>query len=185
MPDLCQALISQADHNRPKTVHSTSSAELTSPAYGSAALWAQTIGAADQWSLWASAGLYRWYLVEVGAIRRFPFSFLPMATLLDLLAFCKSQARIESRDYIDKWAQEPLHSQQVSAWRRDCRLRDSARKACFLAFPGRLHNASEELIPGNYGRLSISESGECDYTIGQYAPREIYGALLFYLEATN
>jgi hypothetical protein len=41
------------------------------------------------------------------------------------------------------------------------------------------------LIPGSYGRLSIAADGEIDYTIGQYAPREIYGALLSYLEATN
>jgi hypothetical protein len=108
-----------------------------------------------------------------------------MASLSDLLSFCRRQARIEARDYLDPYAQEELRSQQISAWRRDCRLRDQARKACFQAFPGRLLKASESLIPGSYGRLSIAADGEIDYTVGQYAPREIYGALLSYLEATN
>ena len=117
--------------------------------------------------------------------------FLPVnqptrsASLADLLAFVRSQARIEARDYLDPWSRGELHRQQVSAWRRDCRLRDQARRACFQAFPGRLNRGAEVLIPGSYGRLSIDSMGVIDYTIGQYAPREIYGALLSYLEATN
>ena len=107
------------------------------------------------------------------------------ASLSDLLAFAQQQARIEAKDYLDPWLKDELRKQQVSAWRRDCRLRDQAKKACFQAFPGRLRNGSEALIPGQYGRLSIDSMGSIDYTIGQYAPREIYGALLSYLEATN
>ena len=108
-----------------------------------------------------------------------------MLTLSDLLAFCRQQARIEARDYLDPYAQGELRSQQLDAWRRDCRLRDQARKACFQAFPARLRKGTEALIPGNYGRLSIGADGAPDYIIGQYSPREIYGALLAYLEATN
>lgn len=108
-----------------------------------------------------------------------------MASLSDLLAFCKSQARIESADYVDHWASESLRKQQISAWRRDCRLRNDARKACFHAFPSRLSKGQEALIPGSYGRLSILPDGSPDYTVGQYAPREIYGALLQYLQATD
>jgi hypothetical protein len=107
------------------------------------------------------------------------------ASLSDLLAFAQQQARIASSDYLDPWSKGELRKQQLSSWRRDCRLRDQARKACFQAFPGRLLKASEALIPGNYGRLSIDSMGSIDYTIGQYAPREIYGALLSYLEATK
>ena len=107
------------------------------------------------------------------------------ASLSDLLAFAQKQARIESIDYLDPWSKGELRKQQLSSWRRDCRLRDQAKKACFQAFPGRLRNGSEALIPGHYGRLSIDPMGSIDYTIGQYAPREIYGALLSYLEATN
>ena len=107
------------------------------------------------------------------------------ASLSDLLAFAEKQARIQSIDYLDPWSQGELRKQQLSSWRRDCRLRSQAKKACFQAFPGRLRNGSEALIPGHYGRLSIDPMGSIDYTIGQYAPREIYGALLSYLEATN
>lgn len=108
-----------------------------------------------------------------------------MTSLSDLLAFCRSQARIEACDYVDRWASPDLRKQQISAWRRDCRLRDSARKACVAAFPARLAKASEALVPGRYGRLSILPDGRIDYVVGQYAPREIYGALLQYLHATN
>ena len=91
------------------------------------------------------------------------------ASLSDLLAFAQKQARIESIDYMDPWSKGELRKQQASAWRRDCRLR----------------NGTEALIPGDYGRLSIDPMGSIDYTVGQYAPREIYGALLSYLKATN
>lgn len=105
--------------------------------------------------------------------------------LSDLLAFCKRQARIEARDYIDPYARGQLFADQLSAWRIDKRKRDAARKACFAAFPARLKSADEKLVPGSYGRLSISQEGSPDYTACQYSPLEIYGALLSYLEATN
>jgi hypothetical protein len=107
------------------------------------------------------------------------------ASLSDLLTFAEKQARIQSIDYLDPWARGELRKQQLSAWRRDCRLRSQAKQACFQAFPGRLRNGSEALIPGHYGRLSIDPMGNIDYTSGQYAPREIYGAVLYYLEFTH
>lgn len=117
----------------------------------------------------------------------FPFAF-PFMLLSDLLAFCKAQARIEARDYVDPYARGQLFADQLSAWRSDKRKRDAARKACFAAFPARLRFADEKLVPGSYGhqkRLLISQDGSPDYTPGLYAPREIYEALLSYLEATN
>jgi hypothetical protein len=110
----------------------------------------------------------------------------PSASLDSLLAFCKSQARIESQNYFEPSFARP---DEVAAWRSDCAKRNRARKLCFQAFPGRLKSAaSEALVPGNYGfqgRLSILPDGSADYTSGQYAPLEVYGALLSYLEATN
>lgn len=111
-----------------------------------------------------------------------------MQTLSDLLAYCRSQARIEACDYLDPCSRGNLRTQQLSAWRRDCRLRDKARKQCLQAFSGRLLNGSELLVPGSYGpqrRLTISLDGVPDYCPGIYSPREIYGALFDYLTATN
>lgn len=108
-----------------------------------------------------------------------------MHTLSDLVAYCRLQARIESHNYIDPWARGELRVQQISAWRRDCRRRDAARKECLRAFPGRLASGTEPLTPGSYGRLTILPNGEPDYCVGQYAPTEVYGALLQYLQATN
>jgi hypothetical protein len=105
-----------------------------------------------------------------------------MLTLLDLLAFCKANARISASDYFDSRYARP---DEVAAWKSDCARRQRQRKACFRAFPGRLSKASEALIPGNYGRLSIGKDGQPSYTVGQYAPLEIWHALSFYLEATN
>jgi hypothetical protein len=106
-----------------------------------------------------------------------------MNTLLDLVNYCKSQARIESRDYFQRGYERP---DEVDAWRHDCSRRDSQRKACFRAFPARLATATyEPLKPGNYGRLSISADGSIDYTACQYPALEVYPALLNYLEATN
>jgi len=106
-------------------------------------------------------------------------------SLSDLLAFARSQARIEMKDYVDPWLRGDRRKEGVELWRRDCRMRSQAKRACFQAFPSRLLKASEALIPGHYGRLSIDPMGGIDYTAGQYAPREIYGALLSYLTATN
>ncbi len=111
---------------------------------------------------------------------------LASASLASLLAFCRSQGRIESIDYFDPRFCKPEDAQ---AWRKDCAKRSRAKKLCFAAFPGRLKSAaSEALIPGDYGfqgRLSILSGGSIDYTSGIYSPLEIYPALLSYLEATN
>lgn len=108
------------------------------------------------------------------------------SSLADLLAFAKAQARIEVRDYVDPYACGQLLADQLSAWRDDRRSRDQARKALFRAFPGRLALPdAEKLLPGRYGRLSIGVDGSIDYVVGQYAPTEIYCAVLSYLKATN
>ena len=115
------------------------------------------------------------------------FSFSLML-LSDLLAFCKAQARIEARNYVDPYSRDQLFVDQLSAWRSDKRKRDEARKACFAAFPARLRFADEKLVPGSYGfqkRLVITEDGSPGYMPGIYAPLEIYKALLSYLEATS
>lgn len=112
-------------------------------------------------------------------------SLICSASLSDLLAFAQRQARIEIKDYVDPWLRGDRRKEGFELWRRDCRLRSQAKRACFQAFPGRLLKASEALIPGHYGRLSIDPMGGIDYTVGLYAPREIYGALLSYLKATN
>lgn len=104
--------------------------------------------------------------------------------LSDLLNYAKEQARIEAIDYFDP---RPFFRKnyEISAWRHDKNCRDYARKCLFKKFPARLKNAhKEKLVPGNYGRLEISED-DIDYTVGQYAPREIYGAVLDYLQQTN
>ena len=105
------------------------------------------------------------------------------ASLSDLLAFAKAQARIDRIDYFDPRLARP---DEVKAWRDDRRSRDQARKALFRAFPGRLALPdAERLLPGFYGRLSIGADGSIGYTVGQYAPIEIYDAVLSYLKATN
>lgn len=104
-----------------------------------------------------------------------------MSSLSSLLSFCKSQARISAIDFFDP---RFPRAEEVRAWQAEKRRRDRARKACFLAFPGRLSAATETVIPGRYGRLVIGADG-FDYVVGQYAPAEIYSALLSYLKATN
>ena len=105
-----------------------------------------------------------------------------MASLSDLLAFCKSQARINATDFFDP---RFPRKEEVQAWQAEKRRRDNERKACFQAFPGRLKSSKELLVPGSYGRLSVDINGKPSYVVGQYAPAEIYGALLSYLKATN
>jgi hypothetical protein len=102
--------------------------------------------------------------------------------LSDLLTFAKEQARIERIDYFDP---RYPRADEIKAWQHDKNCRDYERKCLFRKFPARLKNAhNEKLVPGSYGRLKISE-GDIDYTVGQYAPREIYGAVLDYLQQTN
>lgn len=106
-----------------------------------------------------------------------------MTYLSDLLAYARSQARIERIDYFDPRC---ARADEVSAWRSDLRERDRMRQKLLRAFPGRLSRAdSEELIPGRYGRLEIDPCGSFVYVANQYAALEVYGAVLSYLEATN
>ena len=97
-----------------------------------------------------------------------------MATLSDLLAYCKQQARIEQRNY-----------DSAKYWRADVNTRTQAIKLCFKEFGCRLRKGTEELIPGNYDRLTVLPDGSPDYTPGQYAPVEIYNYLHYYLRRTN
>lgn len=103
-------------------------------------------------------------------------------TAADLMAYAKQQARIQAIDYFDPRYPRP---DEISAWRRDCRLRDQARRRILNDYPGRLRS-SDALIPGSYwgGRLEIS-SDAIHYTLGQYAPREIYAAVYEYFRSTN
>jgi len=106
-----------------------------------------------------------------------------MATISDLLAYAKSQARIESRDYFHP---RYARAEEVQAWRNDRAKRDRARRQVFRSFPGRIAS-NAELVPGEYGchrRLAITVEG-LDYTAGQYAPREIWRAVLDYFQQTN
>lgn len=104
--------------------------------------------------------------------------------LSDLLTYAKQQARIESKDYFHSDIRFRT-AHEFSAWQLDKSRRDNSRKMLFREFPNRLRNAeTERLVPGNYNRLTISET-EIDYTVGQYAPLEIYGAILNYLHQTN
>ena len=107
-------------------------------------------------------------------------------TAADLMAFAKRQARIEAQDYFDPRDRRFIKPESVAAWRQDCHLRDRAKARIRRDWPGRLKSA-EALIPGSYGiqgRLEITAT-EIDYTAGQYAPREIYGAVYDYFQATN
>jgi len=94
--------------------------------------------------------------------------------LCGLLAYCRTQARIERCDY-----------DANSYWRADIYIRDQALKLCRTEFGPRLNAGTEELVPGNYGRLTIHPDGTPEYTVGQYAPTEIYDYLHWYLRQTN
>jgi hypothetical protein len=94
--------------------------------------------------------------------------------LCGLLAYCRQQARIERCDYDGN-----------KYWRADIYTRDQALRLCRKEFSARLVSGTEELIPGNYGRLTIHADGTPEYTVGQYAPTEIYNYLHWYLRQTN
>jgi hypothetical protein len=96
-----------------------------------------------------------------------------MATLADLLAYCRQQARIERCDHT------------VTSWRQAIYARNQALNLCRKEFGARLNRGTEELVPGDYGRLTIHPDGTPEYTVGQYAPAEIYDYLHFYLRQTN
>jgi hypothetical protein len=97
-----------------------------------------------------------------------------MATLSDLVTYCRQQARIERSDY-----------DASKYWQADIRTRNKALNLCRKEFGARLNRGTEELIPGNYQRLTIHADGTPEYTVGQYAPTEIYDYLHWYLRQTN
>ena len=106
------------------------------------------------------------------------------ATLANLLAYCRSQAVIEATNYFDPRSTYSDPDGRA-AYRQDCRQRTKDRTRCLNSFPARLNKGTEQLIPGEYGRLTIHTSGKIEYTVGQYAPLEIYDALYNYLKVTN
>ena len=103
-------------------------------------------------------------------------------TIQDLLRYAKAQARIERIDYFDPRCPR---QDEIKAWQRDCRLRDAARRDVFRQWPGRV-KSDEALIPGSYyGTRLVITADDIDYTIGQYAPREIWQAVSDYFRQTN
>jgi len=96
-----------------------------------------------------------------------------MATLADLLCYCRKQARIERCDHT------------AASWGQAVYARNQALNLCRKEFGARLNRGAEELISGKYERLTIHADGTPEYTVGQYAPIEIYDYLHFYLRQTN
>jgi hypothetical protein len=108
-------------------------------------------------------------------------------TVSDLLAYAKSQARIEAIDYICRYERRlDRRLESIRSWRNDRASRDRARLKVLRTFPGRI-SANAPLVPGTYGaarRLEITAE-EIDYTACQYSAMEIWGAVLAYFNATN
>lgn len=102
-------------------------------------------------------------------------------TLNDLIAYATQQARIQQIDYFDPRYARP---DEVSAWRADCRHRSNDRRNVFRGWPARLNKGTEQLVPGKYGRLTITET-DIDFTPCQYAPLEVWCAVALYLHSTN
>lgn len=96
-----------------------------------------------------------------------------MATINDLKVYARIQSRRSWSDYAG----------DIQAWNsstyRIRRQREQCRKFA------RWIIGTEQLVPGSYGRLTISESGNIDTVWGQYPPEEIYNYVLEYLEQTN
>jgi hypothetical protein len=108
-------------------------------------------------------------------------------TVSDLLAYAKSQARIESINYICRYERRlDRRLESIRSWRNDRASRDRARLKVLRTYSGRI-SANAPLVPGTYGatrRLEITAS-EIDYTACQYSAMEIWGAVLAYFNATN
>lgn len=106
-----------------------------------------------------------------------------MLTTTDLMAYARTQARIESTSYFEPgWARP----EDLRGWYADRRTRDSARRRLLRDWGCRI-KSGEPLVPGRYGssgRLSITPDA-IDYTPAQYAAVEIYSYLYDYMEATN
>ena len=93
-------------------------------------------------------------------------------TIYDLKSFVRSQARRNPDDY------------DPHGWRADSNLMQSQRRKVYREFAHRWHNVTEQLIPGNYGRLTITDN-DIDYCAGQYPPTEIWNAVYVYFTATS
>ena len=94
-------------------------------------------------------------------------------TIADLKSFVRSQSRRDFADYGD-----------IRPWRDDSNTMQSQRRRVKRDYGARWKNESAQLIPGKYGRLTITETS-IDYCVGQYAPTEIWDAVYAYLHATN
>ena len=106
-----------------------------------------------------------------------------MPTVSDLLEYARRQARIESCDYF-----HPRYARQdeIRAWRNDRSHRDRDRRQVFKLYAPSIITGGE-LVPGSYGagqRLEITADG-LDFTACQYAPLEIWPAVLDYFNRTN
>lgn len=106
-----------------------------------------------------------------------------MPTVSDLLAYAKTQARIEACDYF-----HPRYAriEEIQAWRRDRATRDRARRRVLRGFPGRIAS-DKALVPGGYGCASrlVITADDIEYTAGQYSAVEIWPAVLDYFQRTN
>lgn len=93
-------------------------------------------------------------------------------TIADLKSFVRAQSRRDSANY------------DAHSWRADSNLMQAQRRRVYKEFAHRWHNATEQIIPGNYGRLTITDS-DIDYCAGQYPPTEIWNAVYVYFAATS
>jgi hypothetical protein len=96
-----------------------------------------------------------------------------MKTMSDLRSYVRSQARRDSRDY------------DAEGWRLESNLIERQREKVRRDFGPRWRSNTEELVPGNYGRLTILEDGTPYYVAGQYSPTEIWFWVHEYLNRTN
>lgn len=94
-------------------------------------------------------------------------------TIADLKSFVRSQSRRDYNDYGSR-----------SSWRTDSNRIQSQRRYVYRHFGKRWHNDNEQLVPGNYYRLTITDT-DIQYCAGQYAPIEIWWAVYNYLEVTK
>lgn len=89
---------------------------------------------------------------------------MTQVTVADLFDAGRKIARIIPADY-DGYPQ--AMQADINSRRRQ---RESALRLCRQASI----KPSHRVPPGEYGRLAITETGEIDYTVGQYAATEYY-----------
>lgn len=93
-------------------------------------------------------------------------------TIADLKSFVRAQSRRDPANY------------DAQSWRADSNLMQAQRRRVYKDFADRWHNVTEQLIPGNYGRLTITDHA-VQYCAGQYSPTEIWNAVYNYFTATT